>query len=153
MAEMYLIGVSTAGHLYSLLGVMGLAPSDYCNRLRDGEANSLSHVQQKEHVGDEGHGQLNSVDDGEPSTGVSRAQLGSIAERSTHQAGSGRKVALSMSVFGGHHCLHWRTKAQMLKAEATGPRVPAIMGNADEANHQRLHGKLSVDVHEKAGQG
>lgn len=26
----------------------------------------------------------------------------------------------------------------MLKAEATGPRVPAIMGNAEEANHQRL---------------
>lgn len=26
----------------------------------------------------------------------------------------------------------------MLKAEATGPRVLAIMGNADEANHQRL---------------
>lgn len=26
----------------------------------------------------------------------------------------------------------------MLKAEATGPRVPAIIGKADEANHQRL---------------
>lgn len=31
----------------------------------------------------------------------------------------------------------------MLKAEATGPRVPAIMGKADEANHHRLAGQRS----------
>lgn len=27
----------------------------------------------------------------------------------------------------------------MLKALATGPRVPAIIGNADDANHHRLN--------------
>ena len=52
-------------------------------------------------------------------------------------------MASSTSVLGSHCCLHERTRAQMLKAEATGPRVPAIMGKADEANHQRLEGKTA----------
>ena len=39
---------------------------------------------------------------------------------------------------GARRCRHGLTRAQILKAEATGPSVPAINGNADEANHQRL---------------
>lgn len=57
---------------------------------------------------------------------------------STHQGGSGTKMALATSVPGGKCWRHCRTRAHMLKAEATGPRVPAIMGKADEVNHQRL---------------
>jgi hypothetical protein len=34
----------------------------------------------------------------------------------------------------------------MLKAEATGPRVPAIMGKADDANHQRLARQPSAAI-------
>lgn len=41
-------------------------------------------------------------------------------------------------MFSGRCCLHGHTRAHILKAEATGPRVPAIIGNAEEANHQRL---------------
>jgi len=32
---------------------------------------------------------------------------------------------------GGMCCLHGRTRAQMLKAEATGPMVPAAMGTSE----------------------
>ncbi len=41
-------------------------------------------------------------------------------------------------------CRHGRHRAHMLKADAMGPKVPAIMGNADEANHQRLFERISV---------
>ena len=47
-----------------------------------------------------------------------------------------RRVALSGP--GGRIWRQGRTRAQMLKAEATGPRVPAIRGKAEAANHQRL---------------
>jgi hypothetical protein len=33
---------------------------------------------------------------------------------------------------------HVSTRAQMLKAFAIGPNVPAIKGHAVDANHQRL---------------
>lgn len=55
-----------------------------------------------------------------------------------YHGGSLTKWVSVISVPGGMRCLHGRTSAQMLKALATGPRVPAIMGNADDANHQRL---------------
>lgn len=48
------------------------------------------------------------------------------------------KLPSDLVVPAGTTCLHGRTRAQMLKALATGPRVPAIMGKAEEANHQRL---------------
>ena len=35
-------------------------------------------------------------------------------------------------------CLHGLTRAHMLNADATGPSVPAIIGNAEDANHHRL---------------
>lgn len=56
----------------------------------------------------------------------------------THHGGSLIKGAVVMSAPGTRCCRHGRTRAQILKAEATGPSVPAIMGKADEANHQRL---------------
>ena len=48
------------------------------------------------------------------------------------------KVAVEMVWPGLIFCSQGRERAQILKAEATGPRVPAIMGNAEEANHHRL---------------
>lgn len=52
--------------------------------------------------------------------------------------GSVTNTALSRSDPGGNFCLHGRTNAQILKALATGPSVPAISGNAELANHHRL---------------
>lgn len=52
--------------------------------------------------------------------------------------GSSMKTALVTSELGRMCCRQFFTKAHILKAEATGPSVPAIMGNAAEANHQRL---------------
>lgn len=43
-----------------------------------------------------------------------------------------------MSDPGGKRSLQGLTRAQILNALATGPRVPAIMGKAELANHQRL---------------
>lgn len=37
----------------------------------------------------------------------------------------------------------------MLKAEATGPSVPAIKGNADDANHHRLYNPASAGEYEQ----
>ncbi len=48
------------------------------------------------------------------------------------------KTAWPMVSPGGMCCLHGRTRAHILKADATGPSVPAIMGNAAAANHHRL---------------
>ncbi len=39
---------------------------------------------------------------------------------------------------GGIYCRQGRTRAQMLKAEATGPNVPATIGRAVAANQYRL---------------
>lgn len=72
--------------------------------------------------------------DGRVSATVSRTLVFAAA----HQGGSVTKVASATPVPGGRCWRHWRTRAHMLKAEATGPSVPAIMGKADEANHQRL---------------
>jgi hypothetical protein len=55
--------------------------------------------------------------------------------------GGGSAVMVVPFIF----CLHGRTRAQILNAEATGPRVPANMGNAEEANHQRLPRNLRVN--------
>lgn len=52
--------------------------------------------------------------------------------------GSGRNGASATLAPPRSRCLHGRTRAQMLKADATGPRVPAIIGNAEDANHHRL---------------
>ncbi|KAL1836919.1 hypothetical protein VTK73DRAFT_4880 [Phialemonium thermophilum] len=43
-----------------------------------------------------------------------------------------------MSDPGGYSWRHGRTREQMLKADATGPSVPLIMGKADEANQIQL---------------
>lgn len=62
--------------------------------------------------------------------------------QNTDHGGSVTKIASVISPPGTSLCLHGRTRAQILKAEAVGPSVPAIMGNADEANHQRLWERL-----------
>jgi hypothetical protein len=45
---------------------------------------------------------------------------------------------LNDAPLNGTVCRQGLTSAQILKAEATGPNVPAIMGKADERNHSRL---------------
>jgi hypothetical protein len=67
----------------------------------------------------------------------SRTMLGTGLQGS-HQAGSDMNAASWTFPPGTNRCRHGRTKAHILKAEAVGPRVPAIMGKADEANHHRL---------------
>ena len=53
-------------------------------------------------------------------------------------------VAWSIVFPGVICCRHCDPKAQILNAEATGPRVAAIMGKAEEANHHRLLRIMSV---------
>ena len=64
---------------------------------------------------------------------LSREELAYHVGSLIHSASS----ILSLSP-SGSDCRHGRTRAHILKADATGPRVPAIMGNAEEANHHRL---------------
>ena len=126
----------------------GDRPSDDGHGLGDREAHAAGHVQQEEDVGDDGHDELDGVDGDEPggsgqpvpsSRGV-RGPVPSLewCKRGAYHDGSSAKLESVMVAPGGICCRQGRTRAQMLKALATGPRVPAIMGNADDANHQRL---------------
>jgi hypothetical protein len=56
----------------------------------------------------------------------------------TYHAGSETYTAPSTAVLGGFCCTQGRPKEQMLNANATGPRAPAIVGKTEEINHQRL---------------
>lgn len=60
------------------------------------------------------------------------------ADAATNQGGSSMKGAEVIGVSGGRYWRQGRTREQILKADAAGPRLPTIIGNADEANHQRL---------------
>lgn len=48
-----------------------------------------------------------------------------------------------MSISGLVCCLHGSDIEHILKADATGPKVPAIIGNPVDRNHQYL-GRLCV---------
>jgi hypothetical protein len=52
--------------------------------------------------------------------------------------GSGIGTPFSSAAPGGMYTLQCTTKAQILNAEAIGPNVPAMSGNAVLANHHRL---------------
>lgn len=55
-----------------------------------------------------------------------------------YHVGSSTKTPSSSVWPGGMIILQCTTRAQILKAEAIGPKVPATKGNAVEANHHRL---------------
>lgn len=115
-----------------------MLPSNYGYRLGNRKPDSASHVKQEKEVRDEAQGKLYRINNDEPSKSAHVQFFSPIERGHAHHDGSLAKLPSDLVVPAGTTCLHGRTRAQMLKAFATGPRVPAIMGKAEEANHQRL---------------
>ena len=139
--EMYLIHVSRMSFGGSMrCRAVENPPSDDSHRLRYSKPKPPRHVQQKEQIGNDGNNQLCSVYSQEPVH--SRSSIMALQywsnRQGSHHFGSGMNSRKAMSSPGAYFCLHGRTSAHILKAEATGPKVPAIMGNAELANHHRL---------------
>ena len=115
-----------------------MLPSNYGYRLGNRKPNPASHVKQEKEIRNKAQGKLYRINNDEPGKSAPRPFFPREAGGRPHHGGSLTKLPSDFVVPGGTSCLHGRTRAQMLKAFATGPRVPAIMGKAEDANHQRL---------------
>lgn len=59
-------------------------------------------------------------------------------DKKTYHFGSSIGIPFCSAAPGGIETRQWTINAQILNAEAIGPKVPAMSGNAVLANHHRL---------------